>query len=375
MRPPACGRGAACEPHMDSEYAPPDVYTTREVARAASVSRRDVEWLVESGALHTIAGFLAEDQALRALRLLAGGAAYPMLARPMLAVARPGARLRVMPFAASTILHGSVVMLIALLTAVGLKGRAPENAQRDTTRLVFLALPGPGGGGGGGGLSRPEPPARAELKGASSLRSPVRTEPRKAPERKIERTPRPQPPAPVPVEKPPDTRAIVPESPVPPVVAPVAPATQDSKDQAGVVEAPPASAPSEGPGRAGGSGTGTGTGMGDGRGGGVGPGEGGGTGGGPYRPGSGITPPSLLREVKPQYTEEARRLGVEGDVVLEIVVRADGSVGQLTLLQRLGSGLDQRAVDAVRQWRFSPARRFGTPVDVLVEMAVEFKLR
>jgi TonB family protein len=61
--------------------------------------------------------------------------------------------------------------------------------------------------------------------------------------------------------------------------------------------------------------------------------------------------------------------------VLEIVVRADGTVGPVTVLQRLGSGLDERAVQAVRQWRFSPARRFGTPVDVLVEVAVEFKLR
>ena len=91
--------------------------------------------------------------------------------------------------------------------------------------------------------------------------------------------------------------------------------------------------------------------------------------------GSGIAAPSLVREVKPQYTEDARRLGVEGDVVLEIVVRSDGSVGQVSIIQRLGSGLDQRAVDAVRQWRFTPARRYGTPVDVLVEVAVEFKLR
>jgi periplasmic protein TonB len=133
--------------------------------------------------------------------------------------------------------------------------------------------------------------------------------------------------------------------------------------------------PSQGPGIGGGSGTGNGTGMGEGKGSGIGEGEGGGTGGGPYRPGSGIAAPSLLREVKPQYTEEARRLGVEGDVVLEIVVRSDGSVGQVSLVQRLGSGLDQRAIDAVRQWRFSPARRHGTPVDVLVEVAVEFKLR
>jgi TonB family protein len=62
-------------------------------------------------------------------------------------------------------------------------------------------------------------------------------------------------------------------------------------------------------------------------------------------------------------------------VVLEIVVRSDGRVGAVRILQGLGAGLDQRAVEAVRQWRFSPARRQGTPVDVMVEVAVEFRLR
>ena len=79
--------------------------------------------------------------------------------------------------------------------------------------------------------------------------------------------------------------------------------------------------------------------------------------------------------MKPDYTEEARRRGVEGDVVLEIVVRSNGTVGDVRVMQGLGGGLDQRAIDAVRQWKFSPARRFGTPVDVMVEVAVEFKLR
>jgi protein TonB len=75
------------------------------------------------------------------------------------------------------------------------------------------------------------------------------------------------------------------------------------------------------------------------------------------------------------YTDEGRRRSVEGEVVMEVVVRADGSVGQVRVLQGLGSGLNERAADAVRQWRFAPARRFGQPVDVLVEVAVEFRLR
>jgi protein TonB len=61
--------------------------------------------------------------------------------------------------------------------------------------------------------------------------------------------------------------------------------------------------------------------------------------------------------------------------VLEVVVRADGSVGAVRVVSGLGAGLDARATDAVRQWKFAPARRYGTPVDVLVEVAVEFKLR
>jgi TonB family protein len=91
--------------------------------------------------------------------------------------------------------------------------------------------------------------------------------------------------------------------------------------------------------------------------------------------GAGIDPPTLVREVRPVYTDEARRQRIEGDVILEIVVRSDGSVGSIRVKRSLGGGLDQRAIDAVRQWRFNPARRHGTPVDVAVEVAVGFKLR
>jgi TonB family protein len=173
------------------------------------------------------------------------------------------------------------------------------------------------------------------------------------------------------VEPPPVAKPVV----VPEVVAPVATLPADTQDRAGVMNAPPAPVQSAGPGSGGGAGSGTGTGMGEGTGSGIGPGSGGGTGGGPYRPGNGITPPSILREVKPDYTEEARRRGVSGDVVLEIVVRYDGTVGNVRLVQGLDAGLDRRAIDAVRAWKFAPAKRYGTPVDVLVEVAVEFKLR
>jgi TonB family protein len=269
--------------------------------------------------------------------------------------------------------------VITLITTMGLSS-APRDEARPLPlmRMVFLATPGPGGGGGGGGLRQPAPPPKAEMKGTSALHSPVPPPRRVAPKRpepvKTAQTPPPVLPRPVerPVEPPPAPPA---PAPAPKVVAPVATIAADARDRAGVLTESAASADSNGPGSGGGAGTGTGTGIGEGDGAGIGPGSGGGTGGGPYRPGSGIVAPGLLREVKPDYSEDARRRGIEGDVVLEIVVRSDGGVGSVKVLQGLGAGLDQRAVDAVRQWRFSPARRLGTPVDVVVEVAVEFKLR
>ena len=79
--------------------------------------------------------------------------------------------------------------------------------------------------------------------------------------------------------------------------------------------------------------------------------------------------------MKADYTEEARRRSIEGEVLLEIVVRRDGSVGDVRLINGLPSGLNDRAVAAVRQWRFSPAKRQGAAVDVVVEVSVGFKLR
>ena len=189
---------------------------------------------------------------------------------------------------------------------------------------------------------------------------------RKAP-KPIEAAPVPEPPPPPPVVK---------SEPLPPVVAPVATVAANEQDRAGVIDAPaPKDSASRGPGTGGGVGSGQGTGLGAGDGSGIGDGSGGGMGGGPYRPGSGIKAPRLLREVKADYTEDARRRNLEGEVVLEIVVRRDGSVSDVKLISGLPSGLNERAIAAVRQWRFAPATRLGQPVDVIVEVAVEFKLR
>ena len=121
-------------------------------------------------------------------------------------------------------------------------------------------------------------------------------------------------------------------------MAPVASVPADTRDRVGRRGRVARAQESHGPGSGGGVGTGQGTGTGEGEGPGLGPGSGGGTGGGPYRPGSGIEAPRLLREYKPDYTEEARQRGIEGDVVMEIVVRRDGSVGDVRVLQGLGVG-------------------------------------
>ena len=353
----------------------PDVFTPREIADAAGVQVREVHALVADGAIEAIDGrFFTQADALLAVRILRGG---EVAAEERQLFRRPaGARRSPGGLAASGALHLAALGCLVLLATMGV-ATAPEERETTPVRLVFLATPGPGGGGGGGGLRQPAPPPKAEKKGTSPLRSPVpppRPITTKPPEPKPERTPPPvtiqAPPKPVDPPAPPPQPV-----PLPQVVAPVATAPADPRDKAGVLADSSADSESHGPGAGSGAGTGQGTGIGEGTGAGIGPGSGGGTGGGPYRGGSGITPPAIVREVKPDYTDEARRRGVEGDVELEIVVRADGGVGSVTLIHGLGSGLDQRAIDAVKQWRFSPARRFGTPVDVIVEVAVEFKLR
>ena len=343
----------------------PEVYSAAEIARVAGVHTLDVDALVRTGLVQPLAGrFFSAADAVTAVRTLQGRGG--VTERPLF---RPAAGLRReagVPIAISGTLHAAMVAGFVLLTSLGMaKPQALVTAdEKKEMRLVFLVQPGPGGGGGGGGLKQPAPPPPAQRKGVAKMRSPV---PVRRPPPRVE-------PPPV-IEKPAEPPPVKAE----PVVAPVVPVAADPRDRAGVPWTPREPAPqeteSQGPGTGGGTGTGQGTGIGEGSGAGIGPGSGGGTGGGPYRPGTGITAPAILREVKPEYTEEGRRRQIQGDVVMEIIVRSDGSVGNVKLLQGLGAGLDQRAVDAVRQWRFSPAKRYGVPVDVIVEIAMEFKLR
>jgi TonB family protein len=131
---------------------------------------------------------------------------------------------------------------------------------------------------------------------------------------------------------------------------------------------------SNGPGFGGGIGSGEGTGIGSGKGGGLGPGEGGGVGGGVYSVGGGVSEPVPIYKPDPAYSEEARKAKYQGTVVLWIVVDASGAVTDCRVVKPLGLGLDEKAVETVRTWKFKPASRNGTPVPVRVMVEVSFRL-
>src|SRR5207253_2124953 len=100
-------------------------------------------------------------------------------------------------------------------------------------------------------------------------------------------------------------------------------------------------------------------------------------GGGIYHPGNGVTWPSVIKEVKPQYTSDAMRAKVQGKVVLQCVVKADGTIGDVEVIRSLDPtfGLDQEAIKAAKQWRFRPSMRLGEPVAVQVNIELEFSIR
>ena len=132
--------------------------------------------------------------------------------------------------------------------------------------------------------------------------------------------------------------------------------------------------PSNGIGSGGGIGSGSGGGVGSGRGPGVGPGWGGGIGGGAYRVGGGVSAPRAIYSPDPEFSEEARKAKYQGTVVLWVIVGTDGRTHDLRVVRSLGLGLDEKAIEAIRQWRFEPGRKDGMAVAVQVNVEVTFRL-
>jgi TonB family protein len=133
-------------------------------------------------------------------------------------------------------------------------------------------------------------------------------------------------------------------------------------------------AASNGPGSGGGIGSGKGGGVGSGKGAGFGPGDGGGVGGGVFRAGGGVTAPSLIYKVEPEYSEEARKAKYQGVVVLYVEVDPGGRAENVRVLHSMGLGLDEKAIEAVKKWRFRPGYKDGKPVTVAAMVEVNFRL-
>jgi TonB family protein len=87
-----------------------------------------------------------------------------------------------------------------------------------------------------------------------------------------------------------------------------------------------------------------------------------------------IEPVVILEKPNPMYSEEARRLGIEGEVQVQAVFLASGSVRVVSVSKGLGHGLDEAAMRATRQIRFRPARREGRVVDFPATVRIEFQL-
>ena len=260
-------------------------------------------------------------------------------------------------FAASAVLDVAFFMFLVFLsrlpiTPVSTAALLPDQPNNG---IIWLQQPGPGGGGGGGGNRMKEPPRKAELPGKDKITVPVA----KPPSLEMKQV-KNEPPLINPVNIP----------------AKILASAQDTLP--GAIEAPPGPPTlSQGSGSGGGAGTGTGTGIGPGSGSGLGPGSGGGTGGGVYRPGNGVTLPVPLSQPRPSYTSDAMRAKVQGVVLLECIVRPDGSVSDVQVVRSLDPtfGLDQEAIKTARQWRFRPGTRMGEPVPVLITIELTFTLR
>jgi TonB family protein len=136
----------------------------------------------------------------------------------------------------------------------------------------------------------------------------------------------------------------------------------------------PSVLPSNGTGSGGGIGTGAGGGVGVGHGPGVGPGSGGGIGGGVFKVGGGISAPRPVSTPDPQYTEEARNAKTQGTCILWLVVDTGGHPRDIRVVHGLGYGLETKAIEAVKLWRFEPALRDGRPVNVQISVEVAFRL-
>ena len=264
----------------------------------------------------------------------------------------------VVPFVCAASLQvAAVFVMVAVFPHSTLPVRATARAARivnsdEIPQIVFV--PGdqhPSGGGGGGGNRQAGPIRHGAGVGSDSMT--------------------------LRVAKPTSTAGTVPDTTVlPAVLLDAKPLASGNSDEIGLPVGGVSYGTSTGPGSGGGVGEGAGTGIGPGRGAGFGAGSGGGIGGGVYRPGGSVTAPRVTTAVKPTYTNDALIQKIQGTVVLELIVLANGLPSDIRIVRALDpGGLDEQAIIAARQWRFEPGRLSGKPVNVQVTVMLDFWIR
>lgn len=94
---------------------------------------------------------------------------------------------------------------------------------------------------------------------------------------------------------------------------------------------------------------------------------------GPFRVGGGVSPPKVIYAPDPEYSERARKAEYEGTCVLWLIVNTRGMTQNIRVQRSLGMGLDEKAIEAVRSWRFKPAMKDGQPVAVQINVEISFR--
>jgi len=254
----------------------------------------------------------------------------------------------------SAIVH---VVVIGVVLWLGMKVRPVITPQLNATHVdfkLFAPTPPPAKilpvakaehGGGGGGLRQPVEPTKGRLPEVAKVRL-------NAPQ--LARLEHPK------LAAEPTTTVQLPDNPKMLMI--------------GASDSPQIKLASQGNGSGGGIGPGLGGGFGSGHGNGVGAGSGGGYGGGLMSVGGGVSAPAAIYSVQPEFTQEARQANFQGTVALQLIVDAQGNPQNVHVTRHLGMGLDEKAVEAVRQYRFKPAMYQGHPVAVQIVVDVEFHL-
>jgi periplasmic protein TonB len=142
----------------------------------------------------------------------------------------------------------------------------------------------------------------------------------------------------------------------------------------GMAQSPQIALASQGSGSGSGFGHGLGGGIGSSQGSGVGIGTGGGYGGGVMSVGGGVSAPVLVHSAEPEFTEQARQGNYQGTVSIQLIVDSQGNPQDVRVVRHLGMGLDEKAIQAVRQYKFRPAMYQGRPVAVQMIVEVDFRL-